>query len=182
MLIRQATSHDYPAILALQAKNTPENLNAQQRQQGFIVSEMNEAQVAKLNDELGILIAEQDGRLAGFVCLARPNMQPRPPVVDAMLSELANHYFADTLITKQRLFLYGPVCLASDWRGKGVLKRLFNAVKTRTRDQFDIGILFINQSNPHSLAAHVKGLGMTILGEFSSQGEHYQLLAFTPRI
>lgn len=178
MLIRQAIASDYPAILALQAKNTLENLNDLQRQQGFIVSEMNEAQLATLNADLGILIAEQNGELAGFVCLARPNMQPRPPVVDAMMSALPHHYFADTLITKQQLFLYGPVCLASEWRGKGVLKRLFNAVKTHTRDQFDVGVLFINQNNPHSLMAHVKGLGMTILGEFSSQGDHYQLLAF----
>lgn len=38
MLIRQAVPGDYPAILALQAQNTPEQLSLQQRQQGFIVS------------------------------------------------------------------------------------------------------------------------------------------------
>jgi hypothetical protein len=178
MLIRQAVPGDYPAILALQAQNTPEQLSPQQRQQGFIVSQMNEKQLASINSGLGILIATEEEQLAGFVCLMPTNAQPRPPVVDAMLHTLATQRFQDRVLNQQRVFLYGPVCLSAEWRGKGVLRQLFNAVKSRTQQDFDVGALFVNEDNPHSLAAHVAGLGMTALTTFHCNNQSYQLVVF----
>lgn len=178
MLIRQALPTDYPVILALQAQNTPEHLTAEQRQQGFIVSQMNEQQLASINNGLGILIATEDERLAGFVCLMPTDAQPRPPVVDAMLQTLATQRFEGRTLDQQQVFLYGPVCLSAEWRGKGVLRQLFNAVKKRTQQEFDVGALFINDDNPHSLAAHVDGLGMTALATFHCNNQSYQLVVF----
>lgn len=181
MLIRQALPSDYPAILALQVQNTPENLTAQQRQQGFIVSQMNTNQLASINNRLGILVAIEDKQLVGFVCLMPVDTHPRPPVVDVLLQTLASQSLNGQPLNQLRVFLYGPVCLNAQWRGRGVLRRLFAAVKARTQHDFDVGALFINNSNPHSLAAHIKGLGMTALASFHYHDEHYQLIVFTTR-
>ncbi|TQI80190.1 hypothetical protein FHU10_4950 [Serratia fonticola] len=179
MLIRQAVPNDYPAILALQAQNTPEHLSAEQRQQGFIVSQMNDKQLASINSGLGILVATEGEQLAGFVCLMSTDAQPRPAVVDAMLQTLASQSLDGLPLSQQRVFLYGPVCLSAEWRGKGVLRQLFDAVKAHTRHHFDIGALFVNDDNPHSLDAHVKGLGMTALTRFHCNNQSYQLVVFT---
>lgn len=181
MIIRPAQPADYPAILALQAQNVPEHLSAERRRQGFIVSKMDEAQLAHINTELGILVADAEGQLAGFVCLTQAHMQPRPEVVDAMLAALDAQHFDNRPIQQQRYFLYGPVCLDQRWRGKGVLKKLFAAVKNHTRASFDLGILFIDDANPHSLAAHQQGLGMTVVTTFTCRGKRYSLLAFATR-
>uniref|UniRef100_UPI003F537B22 GNAT family N-acetyltransferase n=1 Tax=Escherichia coli TaxID=562 RepID=UPI003F537B22 len=82
MNIRRARPTDYPAILQLQGDNVPEALAERQKRQGFIVSRMNEAQLAAINRGIGILVAEQENQLAGFVCLMPADVQPRPPVVD----------------------------------------------------------------------------------------------------
>ncbi|MNG60861.1 hypothetical protein D3C81_799830 [compost metagenome] len=181
MIIRQAQPEDYPAILQLQTQNTPANLSDSQKRQGFIVSSMNEAQLAHINQGLGILVAVEDQTLAGFVCLMTTDAQPRPPVVDAMLEKLAGESFNGRPLSEQRVFMYGPVCLNSAWRGKGVLKQLFAAVKAHTREKFDVGALFIDDSNPHSLAAHQQGLKMTVLAPFHCGPQGYQLLVFTTR-
>lgn len=141
----------------------PEALDERRKRQGFIVSRMNEAQLTAINRGIGILVAEQENQLAGFVCLMPADVQPRPPVVDAMLATLATQSFAGRALSEQRVFLYGPVCLDAAWRGKGVLKRLYAAVKAHTSHDYDVGALFIDDDNPHSLAAHVQGLGMTAL-------------------
>ncbi|WP_260516012.1 GNAT family N-acetyltransferase [Serratia fonticola] len=181
MLIRQAVPGDYPAILALQAQNTPDHLTPQQRQQGFIVSQMNEQQLANINHGLGILVVTEDEQLAGFVCLMPTDTQPRPPVVDAMLHTLAMQRFQDQALDQQRVFLYGPVCLSAEWRGKGVLRQLLAAVKARTQQDFDVGALFVDEDNLHSLAAHVAGLGMTALTTFHCNNQSYQLVVFATR-
>lgn len=117
MNIRQARPTDYPAILQLQAENVPEALDERQKRQGFIVSRMNEAQLTAINRGIGIWVAEQEGQLAGFVCLMPADAQPRPPVVDAMLATLTTHSFAGRPLREQRVFLYGPVCLSMAWPG-----------------------------------------------------------------
>lgn len=178
MLIRQALPNDYPAILNLQAQNTPEQLTAEQRHQGFIVSQMNEKQLSSINNGLGILVAVEGEQLAGFVCLMPADTQPRPSVVDAMLQTLSSESFHGQPLSQQRVFLYGPVCLSAEWRGKGVLRQLFDGVKELTRNDFDVGALFVNEDNPHSLAAHVNGLGMTALTSFHCNNESYQLIVF----
>ncbi|EPA9109348.1 MAG: N-acetyltransferase [Serratia liquefaciens] len=178
MIIRQARPEDFPAILQLQTQNTPANLSDSQKRQGFIVSRMNEGQLTSINQRLGILVVVEGEALAGFVCLMPTNAQPHPPVVDAMLDTLAGQSFKGRPLSEQRVFLYGPVCLDSAWRGKGVLKQLYAAVKARTRKEFDVGALFIDDSNPHSLAAHVQGLQMTALAPFRCGDQGYQLVVF----
>ncbi|RYM56450.1 GNAT family N-acetyltransferase [Serratia proteamaculans] len=181
MIIRQARPEDYPAILQLQTQNTPANLSDSQKRQGFIVSSMNEAQLTRINQGLGILVAVEDQALAGFVCLMTTDAQPRPPVVDTMLEKLAGESFNGQPLNEQQVFMYGPVCLDTAWRGKGVLKQLFAAVKAHTREEFDVGALFIDDSNPHSLAAHQQGLKMTVLAPFHCGPHGYQLLVFATR-
>lgn len=178
MKIRPAQPADYPAILQLQSQNTLENLSPEQRKQGFIVSQMDEKQLDSINRGLGILVAIEDEQVAAFVCLARTHQQPRPPVVDAMLEAISQQQFHGKALNELRVFLYGPVCIDNRWRGKGVLSQLFAAVKVHTCKDFDVGAAFVNHDNPHSLAAHVKGLNMTPICEFTCQQQHYQLLVF----
>ena len=41
-----------------------------------------------------------------------------------------------------------------------------------------MGVAFVSRDNPHSLHAHVAGLGMTEVGEFEVKGNIYVILAF----
>lgn len=180
MEIRQAKAPDYPQILQLQYANTPEQLNAEQKRQGFIVSQMSEKQLDAVNNGLGVLLADDDGRIAGFVCLHTVDHQPRPGIVDTMLAQLPQARLLDDgrRLSDLRIFLYGPVCLAADYRGQGLLHRLYDAVKQLTAADFDAGIAFVNDSNPHSRAAHVHGLGMQDVLTFHHGREDFHLLAF----
>jgi hypothetical protein len=44
--------------------------------------------------------------------------------------------------------------------------------------QFELGVALISHSNPHSMQAHVEGLGMTKSGEFELNGNSFAILAF----
>lgn len=176
--LRLATEADFAAIIALQNANTPTHLSAEQRRQGYIVSRMEHAQLAAISAQLGIMLALQGNVLAGFVCMMPPEARPRPAVVDAMLAAADEHSLDRQPLRAMRLFLYGPVCIAREFRARGLLRRLFNAVKTHLHDRYDAGLAFIADDNPHSLAAHVQGLGMCDVARFSSGGQDYHLIAF----
>jgi hypothetical protein len=59
-----------------------------------------------------------------------------------------------------------------------LLKGLYDAQKNDIAGKFDAGVAFVSRDNPHSLRAHVAGLGMTEVGEFEVNGKIYATLAF----
>ncbi|MFJ2986746.1 GNAT family N-acetyltransferase [Collimonas sp. NPDC087041] len=179
MEIRQAVAADYPKIVALQMANRPERLSAAEQQQGFIVSQLDEAQLEAINRALGVVVAIDGEQLAGFLCMVPTTMQPRHPVVEAMLATFPSQQFNGKPLDHQRVFVYGPVCIGREWRGQGLLQKMFAAVKSHARAGYDVGAAFIDQRNPHSFAAHVKGLKMTPLKPFKCNDQTYELVVFS---
>jgi hypothetical protein len=43
---------------------------------------------------------------------------------------------------------------------------------------FEVGVALVSRDNPHSLQAHVLGLGMTEVGGFEVNGNRYATVAF----
>jgi len=75
-------------------------------------------------------------------------------------------------------YIYGPVCIGREYRGRGLLRGLYEAQKKDLAGQFEIGVAFVSRSNSHSLSAHVAGLGMSEAGDFEVRGNVYATLAF----
>jgi hypothetical protein len=178
IIIRKAVPKNYSDIIELQNANTPDQLTEEEKKQGFVVSSMTEETLDSINRNLGVLVAVEDEKLAGFVCLATTNPLPGHSVVKAMYESFPTQIFNDKKLTDYRVFIYGPVLINSNWRGKGILKKLFTFVKDFTEKDYDLGAAFINDRNPHSFAVHVQGLGMTALTPFSYKDETFQLVVF----
>jgi len=70
------------------------------------------------------------------------------------------------------------VCIAREFRSRGLLRGLFKALKKSLADQFEIGVAFVSRSNPHSLQAHIDGLGMSEVGDFECGGNVYVVWPF----
>jgi predicted GNAT superfamily acetyltransferase len=75
-------------------------------------------------------------------------------------------------------YIYGPVCIDRTYRGRGLLRGLYEAQKQDLAGKFDVGVAFVSRSNCHSLNAHIAGLGMTEVGDFELKGNVYVILAF----
>jgi hypothetical protein len=59
-----------------------------------------------------------------------------------------------------------------------LLRGLYEAQRRDLAGRFDLGVAFVSRDNPHSLQAHVAGLGMTEVGDFELKGNVYVILAF----
>jgi hypothetical protein len=58
------------------------------------------------------------------------------------------------------------------------LRGLYEAQKRVLAGEFEIGVAFVARNNPHSLSAHIAGLGMAEAGDFSVNDSVYATLAF----
>jgi predicted GNAT superfamily acetyltransferase len=175
---RRALPGDYAAILDLQSANYIANLSAHEREQGFLSARFTLEQTAQIAEDLGTIVAVIDDQIVGFICAFRNEFETRSPVIAKMLESYDRFIFEARPLSTLNSYIYGPVCMARDFRGRGLLRGLYEAQKKDLAGQFEIGVAFVSRSNPHSLAAHVKGLGMTEVGDFECQGNIYVTLAF----
>jgi hypothetical protein len=175
---RRAGPEDYAEIVRLQRAYYISNLTAEERREGFLSAEFSLEQVAAIATDLGIAIVTMDNDLAGCVCGIRREFDHRSPVVAKMLDSYDQVWFEDKPLSAFNSYIYGPVCLARQYRRRGLLRGLYDFQKKDLAGRFELGVALVSHSNPHSMQAHVEGLGMTKTGEFELNGSLFAILAF----
>jgi len=177
-VFRRARPPDYPAILRLQSENFIANLSEEERTEGFLSAEFSREQVAKLAEDLGMSIATIDAEVVAFLCAFRSEFDHGSPVIAKMLDTYPLVRFDGKPLSSYNSYIYGPVCIDRAYRRQGALRELYEAQKQDLAGQFDVGVAFVARSNPHSLNAHIAGLGMTEVGDFELKGNVYVILVF----
>jgi hypothetical protein len=175
---RRTKPADYGDILRLQSANYIANLSEEERKTGFLSAEFTPEQTAQIAEDLGTIVAVIDDQIVGFVCAFRNEFETGSPVIAKMLASYDRMIFEGRALSSFRSYIYGPVCIALEFRGRGLLRGLFEAQKNNLAGQFEIGVAFVSRNNPHSLQAHVDGLGMSEVGDFECRGTIYVTLAF----
>ncbi len=169
---------DCAAILRLQSANYIANLSDEERKKGFLSAQFTLEQTVQIAEDLGTMVAVVDNSLAGFLCAFRRELDTGSPVIAKMLDSYDRVTFEDKPLNSFSSYIYGPVCIAREHRRRGLLRGLYEAQKQDLAGQFEVGVAFVSRSNPHSLLAHVAGLGMIDVGDFDLKGNVYVILAF----
>jgi hypothetical protein len=175
---RRARQDDYSAILRLQSVNYIANLSEEERKEGFLSAEFTPEQVAEMAQDLGTTLAVVGSHVAGFLCAFRREFSTGSPVIAKMLETYDRVQFAGKPLSRYQSYLYGPVCIGREYRRRGLLRGLYEAQITDLAGQFEVGAAFVARDNPHSLQAHISGLGMTEVGDFEVKGNRYVILVF----
>lgn len=177
--VRLATGEDDAAIIELFTANSYQRLTAAQRAQGgFVQGALSPEVLAAMRRDIGVIIAEIDSALVGFVCTCSPGAGVGPPPVQEIVRRAAELSFAGRPLADLSWFIYGPVAVDAAVRRQGVQRRLFNAVKDLLADRFDAGVAFVDDSNAVSRAVHLGSLAMTPIGGFTLCNQSYTVLAF----
>ncbi|HWO43135.1 MAG TPA: N-acetyltransferase [Candidatus Eisenbacteria bacterium] len=175
---RRAEPGDFPAILRLQSANHIRNLGPDDRRFGFLSAEFSPAQISAIAADLGITVGVTGETVAGFLCAFRREFEHGSPVIAAMSAAYDRVRFDGRPLASFNSYIYGPVCIDREFRGRGLLRGLYDAQLRALAGRFEIGVAFVSRDNPHSLNAHVLGLGMFEAGEFELGGKSYVILAF----
>jgi len=125
------------------------------------------------------MIALVGDDVAGFLCAFRNEFNHGSPVLARMFESYGGVQFEGKLLSAYKSYVYGPVCVGREYRQRGLLRGLYESQKKDLAGQFDVGVAFVSRDNPHSLCAHVAGLGMTEVGDFDLKGNVYAILAFS---
>ena len=178
MIFRRLVPRDLPSLLELQEANLFGNLPTEQHNDGFLSARFAADQFAQMNRDAAVVVAEDHGRIVGYACSASVDFSRQFPILDAMIANFGRLSYLGTTLIDARVCIYGPVCVDRAWRGRGVLRGLIARKKAELAGQFDVAAAFISKANSRSLAAHVDGLGMTVLGDYAFEEGRYWIVAF----
>lgn len=173
---RLATANDRAAILQLQSANYIANLS--DRKDGFLSAEFTAGQIAAIAGDLGITVAVCSAEIAGYLCAFRKDFDHGSPVLAKMLQAYDATHFKGKPLSSYESYIYGPVCVGREYRGRGLLRGLYEAQRKELTGRFEVGVAFVSRDNSHSLQAHVAGLGMSEVGKFAVKEARYVILAF----
>lgn len=176
--IREAAVADTPALAALANQYTYQNLDENARQGGFLTGSFTAPALgAMLASVLG-QVAYYQNELAGFVINSQLPTEHYPPFIQAISKLLPSLLYRQHPLTDYRWFYYGPVLVRQEYRGQGLLQRLFDATKQGVAGRFDLGVAFIAAENAASRWVHIQKLRLEVIGNIEFEGQAYDILVF----
>ncbi len=178
MDFRRATSEDFSDILKLQATNFIGNLSTEDPTDGFLSAEFTCQQLEEIANDVALLVASEKDRILCYLCACSCDYYKQFPLLATMIRSFDSILYLGKPLRSYNIFIYGPVCIDKSHRGRGLLRGLYEALLGELSGKYEVGAAFISKDNPHSLAAHVNGLGMASPGGFEFRGRHYDILAF----
>ncbi len=157
--IALATQQDVQSIADLQEKNLRSNGGA--LSVGF-PHEWFETAIAAMP----IMVARSEGRIVGYVIATPVAAQAHVPIVQAMLRAYPG---------APDSYIYGPICVAQNHRGRGVALAMFEALKARLPGRE--GFTFIRADNTVSITVHAK-MGLRKFAEFAHDDAAYVVVGY----
>jgi hypothetical protein len=176
--LRVASPTDAPALADLANQYTYQQLSAAARQGGFLTGSFSGPALQAMLASVPGQVAHYRGELAGFIINSRLAPASYPPLVRAICARLPTLFFRQRALADYRWFFYGPVLVATQYRGQGLLHQLFAANRQALAGSFDLGIAFIAEENTASLRVHTQKLGLAVVGSLPFEGTSYAVLTF----
>jgi ribosomal protein S18 acetylase RimI-like enzyme len=159
LTIEIATRDDVPGIFDLQERNLPES-------GGMLSVQWSPDWFEKAIDTMPIIVARSGGRVVGYLVCTSLSAQTHIPIVKQMLAAYPGSGDA---------YIYGPICVAEEQRGRGVAALMFQQLRTQLPGRE--GITFIRWDNAVSRTV-AERIGIRSVGKFEHAGVEYVVMAY----
>ena len=159
-------------ILGLQQKNLFANISAEEREQeGFVTVVHTFDLLKKMNEVCPHIIAMAGMKVIGYALCMHPKFASEIELLKPMFQEIK--IVAPSI---HKYIVMGQICIAKDYRNKGIFNKLYITMLQSVHPEFDTIITEVNVNNQRSLNAHY-ALGFTHLKTHMSKGENWNLIA-----
>ena len=145
-------------LLALQAKNLPAALTAEEMaSQGFVTVRHEPSVLLRMNEAAPAVIAKAGGRVVGYVLMMPRSFAADVPILRPLFEMLDTlSWRGASLRINPRWFVVGQICIADGYRGAGIFDRLYKTLAERYGDRFDFTVTEVAARNTRSLRAHAR--------------------------
>ena len=174
---RRMTDSDIAQIIAIQNESLLGKVADADLKDGFVQGEFTAADFKNFDNDMAVMVAEDDGKLAGYLCTSHLELHQGKALLKFIAQRTESIIFDGKPLSQYRIAMTGPICISKTERGKGIFESIYNAFFEAFGKDFDVSMCFVDDANPRSLAAHINKLGMRVVDKFEFNGRNYNLLA-----
>jgi L-amino acid N-acyltransferase YncA len=178
MEYRRPSADDFTKIVDLQNRNLLSVLGETEQADGYLSAAFSEQQFREMNNDLCVVVCADREKIAGYACATSIEYNKGVPLVANMLKQFQHVSYKGKPLNAYRSFIYGPVCIDKEYRGKGILNNLFDKMKwliLHEHPELELLTVLIAKENIRSIKAHEK-LDMETVGEFQFNNRTFLIL------
>ena len=164
-------------ILALQKENHLETVSKESNTDGFVTVKHTLDILKRMQEGAKQVIAVDQGKVVGYAIVMLKEFRDLVPVLMPMFDKFENVQYKGKKLSDHRYYVMGQVCVAKDYRGKGIFTGLYEKHRESYSDRFDICLTEVSTSNPRSIKAHAK-VGFQTLHTFSDETDDWLIIGW----
>lgn len=176
--LQVAQLSDIEGILALQELYLVSNLSEEEKEGGFVTTPFTIEQLEEVIKQEGLFVAKDNNTIIAYIFAASWDYFSQWPIFNHMTAMFPDLSFRDFDITAANSFQYGPICIHTDYRGKGLINPFFEFMRIHVVKKYPLSITFINKINMPSQKAHIEKLKWTVITDFQFNNNNYLMLAY----
>jgi predicted GNAT family N-acyltransferase len=151
------TIEELQQILHLQQQNLPKNISAEElRSQGFVTFQHSLEILQQFHQLAPSVIVKDDDRVVAYALTVVNEARHIFPPMESMSQLLETLQWKNKPFSNYRYYEMGQVCVAKNYRGKGIFEMLYQQHKNSYSHQYDLLVTKISTKNHRSLRAHEK--------------------------
>ena len=137
--------------------------------EGFLTVSHTLPLLQKMNEVCPHVVARAEGRVVGYTLCMHPDFSDEIPILHSMFRQIESE------IKDQTYIVMGQVCVDSAYRGQGVFRGMYRAMKEALKDEFDLIVTEVDARNRRSLEAHL-AIGFRVIKKYPSDGRDWYLI------
>jgi GNAT superfamily N-acetyltransferase len=168
---------DFEQILELQRQNHLDALSGDDlASTGFVYARHTPELLQAFAAHLPQVIARSEDRVVGYTLAMPVALREALPELVPMFAQFDRTQFRGRPLSDYRYMVGGQVCVARDFRGRGLLGRLYDECDRRLPADFTLCVTEISERNVVSLRAHLK-VGFERIGAYRDDHEQWDIVA-----
>lgn len=167
---------DLEKIRFLQRKNTLKALTSKAAQeQGFVTVLHSLEQLEEMQQREPQIIALEKETLAGYALVMSPELKTTVPLLVPLFKTLDTLSYRGKSLKSCHYYVMGQICIAKNYRGHGLFRRLYQAHRETLSSKYDFCITEISARNTRSMAAHQK-IGFEQIHQFTDETDLWNVV------
>jgi len=141
----------------LNQANLKQNLSVvEQKEQGFVTWLYSIELLEQMHRLAPSIIVKDGNKVAGYALTTLREASAFHHDLKQMFRNLQQVKYRNKLLSCFRFYCMGQICVAKEYRGKGIVNSLYQKHKEVFGDQYDFVLTEISTANQRSLKAHEK--------------------------
>ena len=156
-IVRVKNDTEIEGIRLLQKENLKKLISTEEAtKEGFVTAEYSFEFLKQMNTASPSVIAKEGDKVVGYAMVAVKSIYGGHPLLDSLFDETDKLSFNNKPLKETNYVLVGQLCVGKNYRGQGIVQKMYGFFKTELQKEFTYCITDVAQDNPRSIKAHLK--------------------------